>query len=195
MLWCRLAVSRGRSIRVERQGLSRSQAFESPEACGRRGLSTMASVPAVTNDALSLASALINTSHLPLLLFDGELRAARASPAVWIAFGLRPSRPTAGLWPSWARANGKHPAIAAAAGERPPGPPRDRRLRDRPHTARPGSPPAGGERPGALVHKDRSERPRPTHHQRRHRGANPRSSRPMWRCCWRRTTCCASGKC
>jgi PAS domain S-box-containing protein len=49
----------------------------------------MAIVPAVTNDALSLASALINTSHLPLLLFDGDLRVVCASPSFCDAFGLR----------------------------------------------------------------------------------------------------------
>ena len=49
----------------------------------------MAIVPAETKDALSLASALINTSHLPLLLFDGDLRVVRASPSFCVAFGLR----------------------------------------------------------------------------------------------------------
>ena len=49
----------------------------------------MAIGPPPTESALNLAAALINTSHLPLLLFDGHLRVVRASPSFCVAFDLR----------------------------------------------------------------------------------------------------------
>ena len=48
----------------------------------------MASRPLETEPAPSLARALINTSHLPLLLFDGDLRVAAASPSFCSAFDI-----------------------------------------------------------------------------------------------------------
>ena len=41
-----------------------------------------------TEAAPSLASALLNTSHLPLLLFDGDLRVVSVTPSFSIGFGL-----------------------------------------------------------------------------------------------------------
>ena len=41
-----------------------------------------------TELAPTLASALLNTSHLPLLLFDGSLRVVSVTPSFGIAFGL-----------------------------------------------------------------------------------------------------------
>jgi two-component sensor histidine kinase len=41
-----------------------------------------------TELAPTLASALLNTSHLPLLLFDGALRVVSVTPSFSIAFGL-----------------------------------------------------------------------------------------------------------
>ena len=48
----------------------------------------MFTVPGNPKDAPSLASALIHTSHLPLLLFDGDLRVVAASPSFCTAFGM-----------------------------------------------------------------------------------------------------------
>lgn len=45
-------------------------------------------VPVHPTDAPSLAGALIHTSHLPLLLFDGDLRVVCASPSFCNAFGM-----------------------------------------------------------------------------------------------------------
>lgn len=41
-----------------------------------------------TEGAPSLASALLNTSHLPLLLFDGALKVVSVTPSFSVAFGL-----------------------------------------------------------------------------------------------------------
>ncbi len=48
----------------------------------------MTDIAIPTEVAPSLASALLNTSHLPLLLFDGDLKVVSVTPSFSIAFGL-----------------------------------------------------------------------------------------------------------
>ncbi len=48
----------------------------------------MTDISAPTEAAPSLASALLNTSHLPLLLFNGDLRVVSVTPSFKTAFGL-----------------------------------------------------------------------------------------------------------
>ena len=49
----------------------------------------MPTIGTETDVALSLSRALMNTSHLPLLLFDGDLRVVSATPSFFTKFGLR----------------------------------------------------------------------------------------------------------
>lgn len=48
----------------------------------------MTDIAIPTEAAPSLASALLNTSHLPLLLFDGNLKVVSVTPSFSIGFGL-----------------------------------------------------------------------------------------------------------